>query len=163
MFNDSVVLKDYPGAYSNLVKLLEPIQKRDKSWKRCYKASEHNYGSSAFHKACDSKGPTVVLVKVRLHIFGGYADMDWIGCEYLRCSCRRCCRVRCQWLSTPQRFPRGGGRGEKEGGRVGDDGKRVAPAPSFFLFHPCSLPWGASVEVRAASCCVWCCCYCYLE
>ena len=32
-----------------------------------------------FHKHCDNKGPTVVLVKANDCIFGGYTDQNWEG------------------------------------------------------------------------------------
>ena len=43
-----------------------------------YVASKDGQASSNFHKACDSKGPTVVFVQTTTgNIFGGYAASSW--------------------------------------------------------------------------------------
>ena len=48
-----------------------------KSWRLCFKASQHNYNSRSFHRACDGKGPTLTLVKVGSRVFGGYNSLSW--------------------------------------------------------------------------------------
>ena len=47
-------------------------------WNLCYRASRDGWSAQEFHKNCDKKGPTVVLVKVNDCIFGGYTDQTWI-------------------------------------------------------------------------------------
>ena len=43
-----------------------------------YRASEHSFSSSAFHKHCDEKGPTIVLIESKKKkFFGGYTSLDW--------------------------------------------------------------------------------------
>jgi hypothetical protein len=46
-------------------------------WHLCYRASRDGWSSQDFHKNCDNKGPTVVLVKANDCIFGGYTDQNW--------------------------------------------------------------------------------------
>ncbi|KAK8798660.1 hypothetical protein WA158_007745 [Blastocystis sp. Blastoise] len=55
---------------------------KDKKWKLLFRASEHNYLSRDFHKYCDNKGETIVLIKHighnnHVNIFGGYTDQNW--------------------------------------------------------------------------------------
>ncbi|KAK8811452.1 hypothetical protein WA158_003186 [Blastocystis sp. Blastoise] len=55
---------------------------KEKKWKLLYRASEHDYLLSEFHKYCDNKGETIVLVKHighnnHVNIFGGYTDQSW--------------------------------------------------------------------------------------
>lgn len=42
-----------------------------------YKATTH--GDVNFHKYCDNKGPTVVLIKANDYVFGGYSKLNWDG------------------------------------------------------------------------------------
>ncbi|KAK8811274.1 hypothetical protein WA158_003009 [Blastocystis sp. Blastoise] len=47
-----------------------------------YRASEHNYLASKFHRYCDNKGETVTIIKHigknnHMNIFGGYTDQNW--------------------------------------------------------------------------------------
>ena len=50
----------------------------DSNWKLLYRASEHKYSASLFHKYCDDKGPTLVIIKSREGwIFGGYTTQSW--------------------------------------------------------------------------------------
>jgi hypothetical protein len=46
-------------------------------FKLIYRASQHGFDN--FHKYCDNKGPTVVIIKVRnsRKIIGGYNPLDW--------------------------------------------------------------------------------------
>ena len=46
-------------------------------WNLCYRASRDGWSAQDFHKHCDNKGPTVVLVKANDCIFGGYTDQHW--------------------------------------------------------------------------------------
>ena len=56
---------------------MEPVQVTGKQWQLCFRASENSYSASAFHTACDNKGPTVTLVRVGDNVFGGYTDKSW--------------------------------------------------------------------------------------
>ena len=48
-------------------------------WNLCYRASRDGWSAQDFHKHCNNKGPTVVLVKANNCIFGGYTDQGWEG------------------------------------------------------------------------------------
>ena len=48
-------------------------------WNLCYRASRDGWKGTDFHKHCDHKGPTVVLIRANDCIFGGYTDKDWGG------------------------------------------------------------------------------------
>ena len=55
----------------------------DYKWKLLYRASEHKYTSKSFHKYCDDKGPTLVIIKSSGGwIFGGYTNRSWSGSIY---------------------------------------------------------------------------------
>jgi hypothetical protein len=49
------------------------------TWNLCYRASKDGWSAEDFHKHCDNKGPTVILVKANNYIFGGYTDQNWQG------------------------------------------------------------------------------------
>ena len=42
-----------------------------------YRASTDGYTPADFHRCCDNKGPTLVLIKSGEYIFGGYASRSW--------------------------------------------------------------------------------------
>ena len=48
-------------------------------WNLCYRASRDGWKAKDFHRHCNSKGPTVTLVRVGDYIFGGYTDQNWEG------------------------------------------------------------------------------------
>ncbi|KAK8793408.1 hypothetical protein WA158_004767 [Blastocystis sp. Blastoise] len=57
---------------------------KEKKWKLLFRASEHDYLASEFHKYCDNKGETVTIIKHighnnHINIFGGYTDQSWAG------------------------------------------------------------------------------------
>ncbi len=52
----------------------------DYKWRLIYRASEHGYTAESFHKCCDNKGPTLIVIKsTGGWIFGGYATLSWSG------------------------------------------------------------------------------------
>ncbi len=52
----------------------------DYKWKLLYRTSEHGYTAESFHKYCDKRGPTLILIKSSLGwIFGGYTTQSWSG------------------------------------------------------------------------------------
>ena len=52
----------------------------DYKWKLLYRASEHGYTAGSFHKYCDEKGPTLIMIKSNEGwIFGGYTTQSWRG------------------------------------------------------------------------------------
>lgn len=47
-----------------------------------YRASRDGWSSDNFHGLCDSKGPTVTVVKSGNNIFGGYTEQSWDGKQF---------------------------------------------------------------------------------
>ena len=73
---DTAILKNEVELF---VHLLGFLNNRNSPLKLCYRASLHGWSSQDFHKLCDDKAGTVVLVKVGNWIFGGYTDQTWQG------------------------------------------------------------------------------------
>ena len=73
----SEILKNRPEYHKKLAEYLQPVQVSGKQWLRCFKASDHQYNGTAFHAACDNKGPTVTLLQAGDNVSGGYADKSW--------------------------------------------------------------------------------------
>ncbi len=49
-------------------------------WKLIYRSSEHGYTAYSFHKYCNNKEPTLIVIKSREGwIFGGYTTQSWSG------------------------------------------------------------------------------------
>ena len=49
-----------------------------KKSKLLFRASDHSYLASQFHKLCDGKGPTVTIIKNNFgNVFGGYTNIPW--------------------------------------------------------------------------------------
>ena len=46
-------------------------------WRLLFRASRDGFTASAFHSACDNKGPTITVVKSGGNIFGGFAENAW--------------------------------------------------------------------------------------
>ena len=45
---------------------------------RVYNAQEHGWGSYDFHRCCNKKGWTLVILKTtKGYIFGGFTTLDW--------------------------------------------------------------------------------------
>jgi len=63
---------------------LDPVlQSSDRSvFLRCWHATTDGWASTTFHSNCDGKGPTVTIIQVNDHIFGGYADVSWNSGNY---------------------------------------------------------------------------------
>lgn len=49
-------------------------------WKLLYRASEHDYNALSFHRHCDNRGSTLIIIKsTEGWIFGGYTTQPWSG------------------------------------------------------------------------------------
>ena len=46
-------------------------------WHQLFQASRDGFTAQAFHAKCDSKGPTVTIVKSGNNIFGGFTENSW--------------------------------------------------------------------------------------
>ena len=78
--SDSEILRNHSDYEQTLKVFMEPVQVTGKKWQLCFRASESSsYNASAFHAACDDKGPTVTRVRVGDNVFGGYTDKSSDG------------------------------------------------------------------------------------
>ena len=73
---DTVILKNEEKLIRHLLGFLN---NRSSPLNICYRASLHGWSAQQFHKHCDDKAGTVVLVEVGNYIFGGYTDQTWQG------------------------------------------------------------------------------------
>ena len=79
-FKDSVILSsDQRQTLVNWLK--ESWTIINDSVKLLYRASRDGWAASNFHSCCDSKGPTVTVIKSGNYIFGGFTEKKWGG-EY---------------------------------------------------------------------------------
>ncbi|KAF2077104.1 hypothetical protein CYY_001613 [Polysphondylium violaceum] len=65
---------------ANLFKVLNDWIKDTKNtfFTLLYRASDNDYNSTTFHNKCDSKGPTITIIKAKSgEIFGGYNSQSW--------------------------------------------------------------------------------------
>jgi hypothetical protein len=54
------------------------IQHRHQPWRLIYRASEHGFDASDFHRCCDSFAPTVSIIQTDFgNIFGGFTIVPW--------------------------------------------------------------------------------------
>ena len=75
---DSVIVGKSKNHLRSLRSWLSPVARSVKSaWKRCWRASVDGWAASTFHSRCDSKGPTVTIIRVGRYIFGGYTSISW--------------------------------------------------------------------------------------
>ena len=83
LFKDSVILSsDQSLTLMNWLKETRVIT--NDSDKLLYRASRDGWTASNFHSCCDSKGPTVTVIKSANYIFGGYTDRSWDCRSYFR-------------------------------------------------------------------------------
>ena len=76
-FESSVIVGNNRDHLTLLRNWLAPVAKSVNSlWKRCWRASVDGWAGSTFHSRCDSKGPTVTIIRVGRYIFGGYTSIS---------------------------------------------------------------------------------------
>jgi hypothetical protein len=47
-------------------------------WKLLYRGTDDGFAAADFHERCDSKGPTITLIKTEFGaLFGGYTPISW--------------------------------------------------------------------------------------
>ena len=55
-------------------------------WRICWRASEHGWAASTFHRRCAGKAPTLTIVQVVKNntnlVFGGYVSTTWTGGKF---------------------------------------------------------------------------------
>jgi len=72
---DSKILKDKE---KGLLMKWVPKGSRNKRWKLLFRATKDGFDSNIFHRKCDNKGPTVVIVHSNMgNVFGGYTTVPW--------------------------------------------------------------------------------------
>jgi len=53
---------------------------KNKKMKLIFKGTKHGMNATEFHKLCNSKGPTLTVMKSNYgKVFGGFLDQDWKG------------------------------------------------------------------------------------
>jgi hypothetical protein len=76
-FRETTLVADY-AKLQFLIKSVKESFGRDFTCKLLYRASRDGWQSTDFHRLCDEKGPTVVIVKVSNgRLCGGYCSIGW--------------------------------------------------------------------------------------
>lgn len=73
ILQNSTVLKDNPSREFVALKLLSTKQ----GIELIYRASRDGATPQDFHTYCDLKGPTLIIVRSGVYIFGGYTEASW--------------------------------------------------------------------------------------
>ena len=74
----SAILGNDDNYLRTLSNWLQPVtQSKSSYWNRCYRATVNGWASATFHSNCDSKGPSVTIIRVGQYIFGGYTSLSW--------------------------------------------------------------------------------------
>ena len=97
---ESAILGSLDGKryLGQLMSYLDPvIQSSDWSvfW-RCWHSNIDGWASTTFHNNCDGEGPTVTIIQVSDHIFGGYTNVSWNNGKYenvIHCNIALCLLV----------------------------------------------------------------------
>ena len=74
----SIISNDitYENSIENWV--TEEVTEKEIKYELLFKMSENGTNSSDFHKCCDNKGPTLILIKTKNNkIFGGFTPLNW--------------------------------------------------------------------------------------
>ena len=78
MFDSSVILKNE--------REISVIKSWLGSGARCsllFRASIHGSSAADFHRRCDNKGATLLLIKTGIYIYGGYTSKSWESRKYI--------------------------------------------------------------------------------
>ena len=82
-FSESMILANESVEFDK--KLAEWLPGTGK-WGICWRGTEHGWEASIFHKKCDEKKTSLVIVKVvtggKSLIFGGYCTETWGGSKF---------------------------------------------------------------------------------
>ena len=65
------------GNIEHARQLLEWVEVNKFGWQICYRASCDGWEAESFHRKCDDVGPTLILVKCGINVFGGFTDQSW--------------------------------------------------------------------------------------
>ena len=72
LFEDSLILKE--GTHQAALQSWLPS---NATCSLLYRTSADGYTPADFHRCCDNKGRTLVLIKSGRYIFGGYTSKSW--------------------------------------------------------------------------------------
>ena len=76
IFSNSLIINNNYSYINSLINWLNPNQSIETEL--LYRKSENDDSYNTFHKLCDNKGKTLVLIKAKEgFIFGGYTPLDW--------------------------------------------------------------------------------------
>ena len=75
-FKDSVILSS-EQRQTLIDWLKETLESASDDYVLLYRASRNGWTAANFHSCCDSKGPTVTVIKSGNYIFGGYTEEQW--------------------------------------------------------------------------------------
>ena len=75
MFKESSIITRFDDENTLLSWMLD--QPGDAKWGILYKATRDGFKPANFHKRCDGKSPTLVVIKSGENNFGGYTDKPW--------------------------------------------------------------------------------------
>ena len=64
--------------------LKDTLESASDGYALLYRASRNGWTAANFHSCCDSKGPTVTVVKSGNYIFGGYTKEHWQSGKFSR-------------------------------------------------------------------------------
>ena len=80
---DSQILSHEPSNFKNVLGEWLP---KTGNWAACWRGTRDRWLASRFHRNCDGKIPTLVIVKVVKNsknlIFGGYCTVTWDGRKF---------------------------------------------------------------------------------
>ena len=76
--NSSIINNEFNKQNMIINWIKEKTQTKEIEFKLIFKMTKNGYRSQDFHKHCDKKGPTLVLIKTTKNkIFGGFTPLDW--------------------------------------------------------------------------------------
>ena len=78
----SIIANDINKHYILINWIKEEVNKKSINSRLIFKMSTHGYNCEDFHKYCDNKNPTLVLIQTTTNrIFGGFTPLKWNGDE----------------------------------------------------------------------------------
>ena len=78
-FENSLIIKNNKNKINYLIKWIKQKTNKDKiNFDLIFTMSKNGNDSDDFHKYCDNKGPTLILIKTKKNqIFGGFTSLNW--------------------------------------------------------------------------------------
>ena len=76
--SSSIIKEDFNKQNSIINWIKEKTKKKELNFKLIFKMTKDGSEGKNFHKYCDKKGPTLILIKTNKNrIFGGFTPLDW--------------------------------------------------------------------------------------